>query len=83
MIVSGNRIDGESGFVYNKDAGRYICPAGHLANRMEKRNREKEGRSSAIRYRWNPNVCAICPIKDTCLRPGAKSKSYVIQFGMK
>lgn len=82
VIVSGNRIDGESGFVYNKDAGRYICPAGHLANRMEKRNREKEGRSSAIRYRWNPNVCAICPIKDTCLRPGAKSKSYVIRLNV-
>lgn len=82
VIVSGNRIDGESGFVYNKDAGRYICPAGHLANRMGKRNREKEGRSSAIRYRWNPNVCAICPMKDTCLRPGAKSRSFVVRLNV-
>ena len=82
VIVSGNRVDGENGFVYNKDADRYICPAGHLANRIKKRNREKEGRSSAIRYMWNPNVCAICPMKDSCLKPGAKSRSYEVRLDM-
>jgi len=40
IITQGNRVN-ENTFHFNKDAGLYVCPGGHMAMRKRYENREK------------------------------------------
>jgi transposase len=67
-------------FIYNKDADRYACPAGHLASQKSIHHREKEGKSNAMRYRWSEARCKDCPRRNDCLSEGSKSKSITVRI---
>jgi transposase len=78
--VVSNAIDKEeSGFIFNKDADTYQCPAGNLSIKKAKNSRKATGnRSPIVLYYFDVEKCKTCPLKDGCYKDGAKSKAYSI-----
>ena len=60
-------------FDYNKDAGMYVCPAGHIAIRKTKELRNKEGKMPREIYHFDVNKCKVCAFKEGCYKSGAKT----------
>jgi transposase len=65
----------EDEFAFNKDAGMYVCKAGHMAYRKIVDNID-EKRNRRITYDFNINKCRVCPIRKGCYREGATRKTY-------
>lgn len=71
------------GFFYNKDAGMYVCPEGHMAIRKTvngKKKHKEEGKTMIETYLFDIEKCKICPLKGTCYKDGANSKSYSVSI---
>lgn len=68
----------EDEFQFNKDAGMYVCKAGHMATRKSS-NVSKGIKSNPVdKYFFDIKKCKVCPLKDGCYREGAKSKTYSV-----
>ena len=68
-------------FDYNKDAGRYVCTAGHMAIRVALHGKKKhltEGTVLRETHYFDVEKCKRCPLKDGCYKDGAASKSYTV-----
>jgi len=76
-ISQGCRKDADR-FEYNKDAGMYVCPAGHMAIRKTKESREKEKKTPREVYFFDVEKCKACSLREGCYKPGAKSRTYKI-----
>ena len=76
-ISQGYRKDTDM-FDYNKDAGMYVCPAGHMAIRKSKEKRTKEKRSPREVYFFDVNKCKVCACRNGCYKPDSKSKTYKV-----
>ena len=77
VISNGNRLQ-DFNFTYNKDAGLFVCPAGHLAISKKKRNAPKNtNKNSSIVYSFDVEKCKCCPQKEGCYK-GGKSRSYSV-----
>ena len=76
-ITQGFRKE-EDKFDYNKDAGMFVCPAGHLAIRKARQGKKNRGKNQALIYYFDVEKCKVCPLKDACYKPGAKSKTYAV-----
>jgi len=74
-ISHGFRKDTDR-FDYNKDAGMYVCPAGHMAVRKSKGSRKKEKKSPREVYFFDVEKCKVCSLREGCYKPDAKHKSY-------
>ena len=73
-ISQGFRSEKEQ-WEYNKDAGMYVCPAGHMAIRKAKQG--KIGKQNQTRtYYFDIEKCKTCALRDGCYKAGAKSKTY-------
>lgn len=73
-ISQGHRSELEQ-WEYNKDAGMYVCPAGHMAIRKAKQG--KIGKQNQTRtYYFDIEKCKTCALRDGCYKAGAKSKTY-------
>ncbi len=70
----------ENEFDYNKDADRFICPAGHMAIRKALQGAKNVGTNQTETYYFDVEQCKICPMKDGCYKEGAKTKSYSISI---
>jgi len=71
------------GFFYNKDAGMYVCPKGHMAIKKTTSGKKKhyaEGKTMVETYHFDIDKCKICPLKGTCYKEGANSKSYSVSI---
>lgn len=68
----------EDKFQFNKDAGMYICKAGHMAIRKAKQGKKNIGSNQADCYYFDIEKCKCCPYKDGCYKDGAKSKTYSV-----
>jgi IS5 family transposase len=71
------------GFFYNKDAGMYVCPEGHMAikkSTVGKKKHISEGKTMVETYHFDIEKCKICPLKGTCYKEGANSKSYSVSI---
>lgn len=75
IITNGTRKK-EDEFEFNKDAGMFVCPAGHLAKK--KSIKKKKDRNDQIRYHFDVEICKVCPLRDGCYKEGAKSKTYCV-----
>ena len=75
-VISNGTGQQAKGFVYNKDADMYQCPAGHLSVRKARGSRAKEGKNNVITYYFDIGKCRSCPIRDGCYKEGANSKTY-------
>ena len=82
MITRGHmnaRTDFDSSFEYNKDADRYICPAGVMSTKgTVKRCKDKPNKNCRIRYRWRATACSTCAMMNECLH-GCKTKAINIR----
>jgi len=76
-ISQGTRKD-EDKFNYNKDADMFVCPAGHMAIKRAKQGKKNIGKNQAITYYFDVEKCKICPLRDGCYKPEAKTKTYAV-----
>jgi transposase len=65
---------------FNKDAGMYVCKAGHLAFRKAVQGKKGTGSNQVITYYFDVEKCKLCPLKEGCYKDGAKSKSYSVSI---
>jgi transposase len=68
----------EDTFEYNKDAGMFVCPAGHIAIRKARQGKKNIGQNQADTYFFDVEKCKVCPFKEGCYREGSKSKTYAV-----
>lgn len=78
-ITQGFRKD-EDRFDYNKDAGMFVCPAGHLAIRKARGGKKNIGENQVETYYFDIEKCKTCPLRENCYKPGAKSKTYSVSI---
>ena len=68
----------EDEFEFNKDAGMYVCKAGHMAIRKARQGEKGVAVNQAHTYYFDIEKCKNCTFKEGCYREGAKSKSYSV-----
>ena len=81
MITHGNSKRNNN-FDYNKDAGMYVCRAGHMAIKKVKQGSKnsKQGDQRVEAYYFDVEKCKHCPFKKGCYKEGAKSKTYSVKI---
>ncbi|KPH14794.1 IS1182 family transposase [Chryseobacterium sp. ERMR1:04] len=78
-ITQGFRRD-EDKFDYNKDADRFVCPAGYLAIRKARQNKKNVGNNQVDTYYFDVEKCKSCVLKEGCYKQGAKTKTYSVSI---
>jgi transposase len=78
-ITQGFRKD-EYKFDYNKDADRFVCPAGHLAIRKARGGNKNIGTNQVDTYFFDVEKCKSCSLKEGCYKDGAKTKTYSVSI---
>lgn len=76
-ITHGKRTKEEE-FAFNKDAGMYVCKAGHMAIQKKYEERKNQDKNPRIKYLFDIEKCKVCPFREGCYKEGAKSKSYSV-----
>lgn len=79
LITQGNRKK-EDEFEFNKDAGLYVCKAGHLATRRARQGKKGRGKNQVDTYYFDVEKCKRCPLREGCYKEGAKSKTYSVSI---
>jgi hypothetical protein len=79
LITQGGRKK-EDEFQFNKDAGMYVCKAGHMAVRKGRQGKKGVGKNQVDTYYFDVEKCKRCPIKDGCYKDGAESKTYSVSI---
>ena len=81
-ITHGNKPNNNN-FEYNKDAGMYVCKAGHMAIRKTHsiiKDTRYNSQSEVESYFFDIEKCKYCPYKEGCYKEGAKSKTYSVKI---
>lgn len=68
----------EDEFQFNKDAGMYVCKAGHMAIRKARQGKKDVSTNQTDTYYFDIEKCKVCSLKEGCYKEGAKSKTYSI-----
>lgn len=68
----------EDEFEFNKDAGMYVCQAGHMAIRKARKGKKNVGKNQKTSYYFDIEKCKRCPFQDGCYKAGAKTKTYSV-----
>lgn len=76
FVTHGN-TQRNSNFEYNKDAGMYVCKAGHMAIRKAKQG-SKKVRNQAECYYFDVEKCKHCQYKEGCYKEGSRFKTYSV-----
>ena len=64
-------------FEYNKDAGMYVCKAGHMAIKKAHQKGNKYNNYTEVdNYFFDVEKCKHCLFKTGCYKEGAKTKSF-------
>jgi hypothetical protein len=79
LITQGNRKK-ENEFEFNKDAGMYVCKAGHMAIRRARTGKKNIGINQKDTYYFDTDKCKKCHFKEGCYKEGAKSKIYSVSI---
>lgn len=78
--VESNRTNPNT-FEFNKDAGMYVCQAGHMSIKKTSRRPNKhaqDGTGNSESYFFTVEYCQVCPLREGCYKEGAKTKSYSV-----
>lgn len=70
-------------FEYNKDAGMYVCQAGHMAIKKIKggSKADKNGVDTRVElYFFDVEKCKHCPYREGCYKAGAKTKTFSVKI---
>ena len=78
-ITHGQRKK-EDEFEFNKDAGMYVCKAGHMAIRKARIGKKNQSNNQQQVYYFNIEKCKFCPFREGCYKEGAKSKTYSVSI---
>ena len=78
-IAQGARKD-EDKFDYNKDADRFVCPAGHMAIRKARQGKKNVGTNQIQTYYFDVEKCKTCSLKEDCYKDGSKTKTYSVSI---
>lgn len=78
-VTQGHRKK-ENEFEFNKDAGMYVCKAGHMAIRKARQGRKGVSTNQTDTYYFDVEKCKVCPLRDGCYKPGARSKTYSVSI---
>lgn len=77
-VTHGNGKNKED-FEYNKDAGMYVCKAGHIAiKKVKSGNKNKNQQVES--YFFDVEKCKHCPLKKGCYKEGSKTKTYNVKI---
>lgn len=79
LITQGARKK-EDEFEFNKDAGMYVCKAGHMAIRKARQGKKGVGKNQVDTYYFDVDKCKRCPLRLGCYKEGAKSKTYSVSL---
>ena len=77
IVLNGGKRETE-GVEYNKDAGQMRCPAGYLSLRKARTGKKNQQQNQSLTHYFDLEKCQICPLREGCYQPGAKSKTYSI-----
>lgn len=77
IVTQGPRKK-EDEFEFNKDAGMYVCKAGHMAVRKARTGKKNVNNNQSHTYYFDIEKCKVCPFKAGCYKEGAKSKTYSV-----
>lgn len=64
-ITQGTRKK-EDEFEFNKDAGMYVCKAGHMAIQKARTGKKGVNNKQKNTYMFDIEKCKVCPMKDGC-----------------
>jgi transposase len=70
----------EDEFEFNKDAGMYVCKAGHMAIRKARTGKKGQSKNQKDTYYFDIEKCKVCPFREGCYKEGAKSKTYSVSI---
>lgn len=70
----------EDMFDYNKDAGMFVCPGGHMALRKARQGKKGIGGNQVDSYYFDVEKCKTCALKNGCYNPQAKTKTYSVSI---
>jgi len=70
----------EDEFYFNKDAGMYVCKAGHMAIKKWRQGKKGVAANRVDTYYFDIEKCNCCQYKERCYKEGAKSKTYSISL---
>jgi len=70
----------ENIFDYNKDAGMFVCPGGHMAIRKARQGKKDDGTNQTDTYYFDVEKCKTCSLNDGCYKPASKTKSYSVSI---
>ena len=79
VISNGCRKE-EDKFDFNKDAGMFVCPAGHMATRRAKQGKRNGRWNQAWTYYFDVDRCKACSRRDGCYKEGARFKTYSVSI---
>ena len=68
----------EDAFEFNKDAGLFVCPEGHMAVRKARTGKKYQNKNQVVTHYFDIEKCKSCLSKEGCYKEGAKSKTYSI-----
>lgn len=78
-ISNGTRSE-EDRFDYNKNAGMFVCSAGHMAIRKARQGRKMQGQNQSLVFFFDVENCRIYSKRNGCYKEGSKSKSCLVQI---
>lgn len=78
-VSQGCRKEGDL-FHYNKDAGMFVCPAGHLAIKKVRGGKKNVPGNQVDSYYFDVEKCKVCPLREGCYKEGSKTKSYSLSI---
>lgn len=76
-VTQGTRKK-EDEFQFNKDAGMYICKAGHMAIRRARQGKKNIGQNQVDCYYFDVEKCKCCSMREGCYKDGSKTKTYSV-----
>ena len=79
VISHGFRKEADK-FEFNKDAGMFVCPAGHMAVRKACQGKKSQGVNRTMAYFFDVDKCRNCSRRKGCYKEGSNSKSYSVQI---
>ena len=82
-IVTHGNSQRNNNFEYNKDAGMYVCKAGHMAIKKTHsiiKDKRYNSQSEVESYFFDVEKCKHCPLKNGCYKEGAKTKTYSVSI---
>lgn len=79
-IVSCGARKKEEEFQFNKDAGLFVCPAGHMAIRKARQGKKGHIKNQVTTYYFDVNKCKYCSRREGCYKEGSKFKTYSVSI---